>query len=263
MSLEDVSFAYPQAAGSRPAVASVSLRVTRSEFVAIIGANGTGKSTLLRLVSGLLVPDRGRVEIAGNPLTGPSERVGFVFQEPRLMPWRSTLENVAFPLELAGWETDARVRRATEVLRLVGLHDVDHLRPHQLSGGMRQRAAIARALAMQPEVLLLDEPFSALDALTRERFNTELSRIWRSIGATVLLVTHSIAEALELADRVVVLAGHPGRIVHEERLSPGVLPAPSVNGSRPGGAAARVRAALDADAVPDAEEPAPMARGRR
>ncbi len=230
--------------------------------MAIIGANGTGKSTLLRLVSGLLSPDRGRIEIAGSPLIGPSPHVGFVFQEPRLMPWRSTLDNVAFPLELAGWDARSRAARATEALRLVGLRDADHLRPHQLSGGMRQRAAIARALVVQPEVLLLDEPFSALDALTRERFNTELGRIWRSIGATVLLVTHSIAEALELADRVVVLAGHPGRIVHEEELAPGMPAAPSSNGTQPGGSAERIRAALDLDPALDAETPEPGAEGR-
>ena len=185
------------------------------------------------------------------------------------MPWRSTLDNVAFPLELAGWETGPRARRATEALRLVGLRDADHLRPHQLSGGMRQRAAIARALVLQPEVLLLDEPFSALDALTRERFNTELSRVWREIGATVLLVTHSIAEALELGDRVVILAGHPGRIVHEEQLSPARLPGSSSNGTHAGDAHARVRAALDVDPAlegdseRDVEAPAPMTEGPR
>jgi NitT/TauT family transport system ATP-binding protein len=138
-----------------------------------------------------------------------------VFQEPRLLPWRSILANVAFPLELAGWPRDRREARAREALRLVGLRDVDDDRPHTLSGGMRQRAAIARALALEPAVLLLDEPFNALDALTRERFNVELQAIWRETGTSIVLVTHDIPEAVFLADRILVLAGRPGRIVGE------------------------------------------------
>jgi NitT/TauT family transport system ATP-binding protein len=250
LSVVDVSFAYRRGAAVRHALTGISLDVAPGEFVAIIGANGTGKSTLLRLVSGLLVPDAGTVAVEGAPMRGPSDRVGFVFQEPRLLPWRTTLDNVALPLELAGWSPTSRRERAAEMLRLVGLRETDRLRPHELSGGMRQRAAIARALVMEPAVLLLDEPFSALDALTRERFNVELQGIWRRTGATVVLVTHSIGEALDLADRVVVLAGHPGRIR-------AVLSVPGVGDgiSRDGNAArqavsAAIRSALDLERLP-------------
>jgi NitT/TauT family transport system ATP-binding protein len=207
----DVAFTYP---GGRAAVVDgISFTVAPGEFVVLIGANGTGKSTILRLLAGLLGPASGSVAIAGRPTSGPDPRVGFVFQEPRLLPWRSTLDNVAFPLELASWTRVQREARAREALRLVGLRDVDHDRPHLLSGGMRQRAAIARALVLEPAVLLLDEPFSALDALTRERFNVQLQAVWRETGTSIVLVTHAIPEAIFLADRILVLAGRPGRIV--------------------------------------------------
>lgn len=211
----DVTFTYPGAHDA--AVAGISLSVASGEFVVLIGANGTGKSTILRLLAGLLAPTRGTVAIAGQPVAGADARVGLVFQEPRLLPWRSILENVAFPLELAGWPRDRREARAAEALRLVGLTSVDGDRPHRLSGGMRQRAAIARALVLDPAVLLLDEPFSALDALTRDRFNVQLQAIWRETGTTILLVTHAIPEAVFLADRILVLGGRPGGIVGEVR----------------------------------------------
>lgn len=209
----DVSFAYRADRARRPALEGVSLSVAPGEFVALIGANGSGKSTLLRLIAGLLTPDGGTIEIEGDPVAGPEGRVGLVFQEPRLLPWRSTLDNVAFPLELAGWSRPRREARARELLSLVGLREAWSARPHQLSGGMRQRASIARALALAPDILLLDEPFSALDAITRERFNVELQAIWRATESTIVLVTHAIPEAIFLADRVAVLAGRPGRIV--------------------------------------------------
>ena len=161
------------------------------------------------------MPTAGEVTVAGGRVDGASPRVGLVFQEPRLLPWRSTLDNVAFPLELAGQPRDRRRARARELLALVGLDGVDDIRPHEMSGGMRQRASIARALSIDPAVLLLDEPFSALDAITRDRFNLELQDVWRGAGTTVVLVTHSISEAVLLSDRVVVLAGHPGRIAAE------------------------------------------------
>jgi NitT/TauT family transport system ATP-binding protein len=207
----DVGFTYP--GGRAAAVEDISFTVASGEFIALIGANGTGKSTILRLLAGLLAPSAGSVAISGGAVRGPDTRVGFVFQEPRLLPWRSIVANVAFPLELAGWPRDRREARARDALRLVGLRDVDDDRPHRLSGGMRQRAAIARALALEPSVLLLDEPFSALDALTRERFNVQLQAIWRETGTSIVLVTHAIPEAVFLADRILVLAGRPGRIV--------------------------------------------------
>lgn len=185
------------------------------QVVAILGPNGCGKSTLLRLVAGLLASDGGAIEIDGIPVRGPDRRVGFVFQEPRLLPWRSAIDNVAFPLELAGRPRAQREAEAARLLELVGMADFAGARPHTLSGGMRQRVAIARALAMEPGLLLLDEPFSALDALTRERLGVELLAIWERTATTILLVTHSIAEAIFLADRVVVLSPRPGRVVAE------------------------------------------------
>lgn len=185
------------------------------QVVAILGPNGCGKSTLLRLVAGLLAPDGGAIEIDRIPVRGPDRRVGFVFQEPRLLPWRSAIDNVAFPLELAGRPRAERKAEAARLLELVGMADFAGARPHTLSGGMRQRVAIARALAMEPGLLLLDEPFSALDALTRERLGVELLAIWERTATTILLVTHSIAEAIFLADRVIVLSPRPGRVVAE------------------------------------------------
>jgi NitT/TauT family transport system ATP-binding protein len=223
--LADVSFAYRTSGASRPALAGISLTVRPGEFLALVGANGSGKSTLLRLIDGLLAPDAGSVEIDGQRIVSPDPQVGLVFQEPRLLPWRSVLENVAFPLELAGWARGRREARAREVLDLVALRGVEGVRPHELSGGMRQRASVARALAPAPSVILLDEPFSALDALTRERLNVQLQEIWTATGTTVVLVTHDVAEAIFLADRVAVLAGRPGRIAGEV---PVRLPRPRV-----------------------------------
>jgi len=209
-----VSFARPDG-GRLTALDGVDLDVAPGEVVALIGPNGSGKSTLLRVVAGLLRPDRGSVGLDGRPVTEPDPGIGLVFQEPRLLPWRSVAANVAYPLEIAGWPPERRAGRVTELLDLVGLEGAAALRPRELSGGMRQRAAIARALALEPSVLLLDEPFSALDALTRERFNVELLDLWARTGTTILVVTHSIPEAIFLADRVVVLSPRPGRVVAE------------------------------------------------
>jgi NitT/TauT family transport system ATP-binding protein len=192
---------------------NVSFEVPAHGISAVLGPNGSGKSTLLRLVSGLLEPDGGRVLINGQPVGGADQRVGFVFQEPRLLPWRTTLDNVAFPLQLDGVSGDERRGRAHELLELVGVAAFAEAYPHQLSGGMRQRAALARALVRQPDILLLDEPFSALDALTRERFNSELLDLWQRTGAAIVLVTHSIPEAVFVADEVVVLSSSPGRVL--------------------------------------------------
>jgi NitT/TauT family transport system ATP-binding protein len=189
------------------------LRVAEREIVAIVGPNGCGKSTLLRVASGLLPPDHGTVLAFDSTVAGPEPRIGLVFQEPRLLPWRDILTNVAFPLELAGVERRTREARAREVLRLMGMEDFASAFPDQLSGGMAQRTALARALAPEPDVLLLDEPFSALDAMTRERLDQELLALWDKIGTTIVLVTHSISEAVFLSDRVLVMSPRPGRIV--------------------------------------------------
>lgn len=213
--IERVRVAFGPRTDRLVALDGVDLTVGHREVVALIGPNGCGKSTLLRVAGGLLAPEAGTVELGGRPVHGPDAAAGFVFQEPRLLPWRDTLDNVALPLELAGLGRAERRARATELLSLVGLERAGALRPHELSGGMRQRAAIARALALEPEVLLLDEPFSALDALTRERFNVELLKLWARTATTIVLVTHSIREALFLADRVLVMSPHPGRVIAE------------------------------------------------
>jgi NitT/TauT family transport system ATP-binding protein len=213
----DVSVRFEARGGARSgggvqALDGMDLTVAPGEVVAIIGPNGCGKSTFLRVAAGLLAPVRGTVTLDERPILGPDPRIGLVFQEPRLLPWRSVADNVTYPLELAGWSRPRRANRLAELLELVGLSDAAGARPSQLSGGMRQRAAIARALALEPGVLLLDEPFSALDALTRERFNLELLELWERTQTTIVIVTHSIPEAILLADRVVVMTPRPGRV---------------------------------------------------
>jgi NitT/TauT family transport system ATP-binding protein len=211
----DVAVSFARRDGGRlPALDGLDLEIDGGGIVALIGPNGSGKSTLLRVIAGLLTPDRGRVTIDGDSITAPDPRIGLVFQEPRLLPWRSAADNITYPLELAGWTAVRRAERLDALTELVDLDpSVRANRPAELSGGQRQRVALARALALQPEVLLLDEPFSALDALSRERFDLELLRLWERAGSTIVLVTHSIAEAILVADRVVVLSPRPGRVV--------------------------------------------------
>jgi molybdopterin-binding protein len=183
----------------------MSLDVAAGEIVAVIGPNGCGKSTLLRVIGGLLRPDAGTIELAGDAITAPDPRIGLVFQEPRLLPWRSVAENVAWPLELAGWPSDRAATRVGELIDLVGLEGSTDLRPVQLSGGLRQRAAIARALALAPDVLLLDEPFSALDPRRRALVRREVRAIHAEWGTTVLQVTHDFTEAGLLGDVAILL----------------------------------------------------------
>jgi NitT/TauT family transport system ATP-binding protein len=212
--LADIAVSFPGVRSARlTALDAVNLTIEPGELVALIGANGSGKSTLLRVVAGLLAPDRGRVALDGRPIDGPDPRIGLVFQEPRLLPWRSTAANVEYPLELAGVPRAARQVTVDALLRTVGLGGAAAQIPSQLSGGMRQRAALARTLALDPDVLLLDEPFSALDELTRERLNLELLALAARRPTTILLVTHSVQEAIFLADRVVVLGQRPGHVI--------------------------------------------------
>jgi NitT/TauT family transport system ATP-binding protein len=211
--LADVTHSFTLPDGRLKVLDGVSFAVGEREIVCVVGPNGSGKSTLLRLVAGLLTPESGTIEIDGRPVVASDPRVALVFQEPRLLPWRRAIDNVALPLELAGVSATDRRRRAAELVEVVGLAGFERAFPRQLSGGMRQRLALARALARDPSVLLLDEPFSALDALTRERFNAELLELWQRTASSIVLVTHSIAEAVFLADRVVVLSPRPGRVV--------------------------------------------------
>jgi NitT/TauT family transport system ATP-binding protein len=215
IALRDLDFAFPaRDGGSFPVLDGVDLDIPGGSIIALIGPNGCGKSTLLRVVAGLLPPASGEALLDGAPIAGPDPRIGLAFQEPRLLPWRSAAANITYPLELAGWPAAERAARLATLTALVGLDGaVAHARPSELSGGTRQRVALARALAMEPRVLLLDEPFSALDALTRERFDLELLRLWDRAGTTIVMVTHSIPEAILVADRVVVLSARPGRVV--------------------------------------------------
>jgi NitT/TauT family transport system ATP-binding protein len=200
------------AQGELKALDGIDIRVREGEFVAIVGPSGCGKSTLLRILGGLLVPSEGRVRLDGRSLVSPQRKVSYVFQSVNLMPWRTVLRNVTLPLEVAGTEGDQSVERAREMLSLVGLEGFDKAFPRELSGGMAQRVAIARALVANPEVLLLDEPFGALDALSREQMNVELMRIWQARRVTAVMVTHDLKEAVFVADRVLVMSPRPGRI---------------------------------------------------
>ncbi len=195
------------------ALQNVDLGLRKHEFVSVIGPSGCGKSTILRLIAGLLRPSGGQVSIYGRPVTEPRDEIGMVFQKPTLLPWLSVLDNITFPMKHKYGRVDARdAERARELLEMIGLADFGHKRPHELSGGMQQRVAIARSLLHDPDILLMDEPFSALDALTRDEMSFELLRIWNERPKTVVFVTHSIQEALLLSDRIVVMSARPGRV---------------------------------------------------
>ena len=199
--------------GELDALEAVTFDVKRGEFVCLVGPSGCGKSTLLRIIAGLLPAVSGEIRIEGQRPTGPTNKVGLVFQQPTLLPWHTVRDNVALPLQIRGRSESEIEARVAELLALVGLADFGKEYPANLSGGMAQRAAIARALAQDPEVLLLDEPFGALDALTREYMAGELLRIWERNQRTVLMVTHNVEEAALLADRVVILSARPGHVV--------------------------------------------------
>jgi NitT/TauT family transport system ATP-binding protein len=194
------------------ALGEVSFSIARGEFVCVVGPSGCGKSTLLRLLGGLLRPTAGRVLFEGKELESPSPRIGFMFQRANLMPWRSVEKNILLPLELDSTPVAEARAAAKELLALVGLKGFERSLPRELSGGMAQRVALARALAHDPEVLLLDEPFGALDAMTRDRMGAEVMRITRTRRKTVVMVTHSIPEAILLADRVLALTSRPGKL---------------------------------------------------
>jgi NitT/TauT family transport system ATP-binding protein len=217
---------FRTAAGPVHALANVTFDIGRGEFVALIGPSGCGKSTLLRLVADVLQPTSGTIEVRGGlPMRARLAReFGFVFQHPGLLLWRDTLANVSLPLEVGSWgRRHVPPHRPEELLELVGLGGFEHAFPRQLSGGMQQRVSIARALVTGPPILLMDEPFGALDEITRDHLNQELLRIWQATGTTIVFVTHSITEAVYLSNRVVVFTSRPGRVMEEVAID---LPSP-------------------------------------
>ena len=196
------------------ALSGIDLDVARGEFLTLLGPSGCGKSTLLRAVADLVPVSGGEIRILGDTAEAARRRrdIGFVFQDPALLPWRTSLQNVALPLEVADGAKHRGKATPIELLELVGLEGWEHAYPHELSGGMRQRVSLARALVSDPKILLMDEPFGALDEITRDRLNEELRRVWRETGTTILFVTHSIYEAAFLGQRVLMLASNPGRV---------------------------------------------------
>jgi NitT/TauT family transport system ATP-binding protein len=214
--IRDVSLVYDTPSGRVPAVDSVSFSIKPSEFLCIVGPSGCGKSTLLNMIAGFIPPTGGDIRIGGQAVTGHGVDRGIVFQDfAQLFPWRTALGNVAFGLEMKGMAKEEREAVALRQLALVKLEKFARSYPHHLSGGMQQRVAIARALAYNPAVLLMDEPFAALDALTRDEMQRLLADVWRETRKTVVYVTHNVAEAVYLADRVVVMTPHPGRLKSE------------------------------------------------
>jgi NitT/TauT family transport system ATP-binding protein len=213
VSIASLSKVYGSARGDVIALSGVSMNVREGEFVSLLGPSGCGKSTLLKIVAGLETRSGGEVRISGALLDGCPEGLSFVFQRDVLLDWRSILDNVMLPVEFRNFKRADYVGRAHELLALFGLSGFEGRYPWELSGGMRQRVAICRALLIDPDLLLMDEPFGALDALTRDDLNIELQRMWMTSGKTVLFVTHSISEAILLSDRILVMAARPGRVV--------------------------------------------------
>ena len=210
--LTDVSQTFLGRTGAVEALRGMDLQVDDGEFVAVVGRSGCGKSTLLRIVAGLLAPTEGRVVVDGTPVAGPRRDIAMMFQRPALLPWRTVLHNVLLPVEIFGWKRREHRAMAEQLLEMVGLTGFQKRLPHELSGGMQQRVALCRALIQRPRLLLMDEPFSALDALTREELSVELQRIHMELRPTMVFVTHSIEEAVLLADRVVVMSPRPGQV---------------------------------------------------
>src|SRR5437016_10786997 len=215
IAVKELSKLYPTRDGSVHALQQISFSVSEGEFVAVVGPSGCGKSTLLKILAGILPPSKGEARLRGTPITGPRRDIGVVFQSPVLLPWRCVLDNVLLPVDVQRLGRDRHRKVAMDLLSLVGLEGFERRYPWELSGGMQQRVAITRALIHDPAMLLMDEPFGALDAMTREQMNLELQRVWLEKRKTVLFITHSIAEAVFLADRVLVMTPRPGRIMDD------------------------------------------------
>ena len=215
IAVRNLSKGYATRDGGVAALERISFAVGEGEFVAVVGPSGCGKSTLLKILAGILPPSSGQAMLRGTPIVGPRRDIGAVFQSPVLFPWRSVLDNVLLPVDVQGLGRERHRTAALELLSLVHLEGFEHRYPWELSGGMQQRVAITRALVHDPAMLLMDEPFGALDAMTREHMNVELQRIWLERKKTVLFITHSIPEAVFLADRVLVMTPRPGRLMDD------------------------------------------------
>jgi NitT/TauT family transport system ATP-binding protein len=209
---QGISKSFSTAAGRTLVLDNIELEIPDGDFVSVLGESGCGKTTLLRIAAGLIAPSRGQVLIEGQPITKPTRDMGFVFQQSVLLEWRTVMENILLPVEIFQLKPADFRQKARDLLTMMGLAHAEGYYPIQLSGGMQQRVAIARALILAPSILFMDEPFGALDAITREQMNLELQRIWSMTGSTALFITHDIGEAAFLSDRVVVLASRPGRI---------------------------------------------------
>jgi NitT/TauT family transport system ATP-binding protein len=213
IAIEEVSRVFTSGVRRVTALEKVSFDIQAGNFVSIVGPSGCGKSTLLKIISGLLPASSGKVLVSGRPVEQPLENIGMVFQAPVLLKWRSVLDNVLLPVEFAKLDVAGYVDKARGLIKLVGLGEFEEMYPHELSGGMQQRASLCRALVTDPQLLLMDEPFGALDAMTRDELDMELLRIWEARKKTVLFVTHSIQEAVFLSDQVCVMSARPGRLL--------------------------------------------------
>ena len=242
-----LSKTYVTASGAVTALKNLDFEIYDGEFVSVVGQSGCGKSTLLKVLAGLLPTTTGSVELNGKPLRGPTPQAAVVFQSPVLLPWRTVLDNVLLPIEFRKWPMANYRQSAADLLAMVGLSEFAQRYPFELSGGMQQRTAIVRALVQDPRLLLMDEPFGALDAMTREQMNLELMRIWSKSDKTVIFITHSIAEAIFLSDRVIAMTARPGTIADVININ---LPRPRelsvINTDRFGRYAAQLRSLLDA-----------------
>jgi NitT/TauT family transport system ATP-binding protein len=247
IAVRDVCRVFTSGGTTVTALDHVGFEVQAGNFVSIVGPSGCGKSTLLKIVSGLLAPPSGTVTVHGEPVRAPLENVGMVFQAPILLKWRSVIGNILLPVEFARLDIPSHTERTRTLIKLVGLEGFDEMYPHQLSGGMQQRVSLCRALVTDPQLLLMDEPFGALDAMTRDELDMELLRIWEERKKTVLFVTHSIQEAVFLSDVVFVMSARPGRLLEQIAIN---LPRPRsmemMTDQKFGGYALKIRALLAA-----------------
>jgi NitT/TauT family transport system ATP-binding protein len=246
ISVADLSLTYATGGGGVLALDHIGFDIADGEFVAIVGPSGCGKSTLLKILAGLLPPSSGHASLRGTPINGPRRDIGVVFQSPVLFPWRDVLANVMLPADVQRLDQATMRQRALDLVKLVGLTGFEHRYPRELSGGMQQRVGIIRALIHDPAMLLMDEPFGALDAMTRETMNVELQRIWMERKKTVLFITHSTSEAVFLADRVIAMTPRPGRIADAFKVDlPRPRPLEVMNTEAFGAYVKRVRVALN------------------